>query len=105
MIKINFHNGLACPFFVCDVCRKPITVPTMAMVAWGEARGGDGESITPAHVHKGSCLDVFEPSLPVGHQLMTDELTDHMAFLLDNSGFNAAPCLKSGIYPLKTIRD
>ncbi len=93
MIRIHFLDGMSCPFFVCDVCKEMILDGLLAMAVWGDGLDDnprtDGGSITPAHAHKGACLDAFEARLPAGHHLMTDELTDHVEFMLDNSRLRA----------------
>jgi len=81
---VYFIEGLACPFYRCDVCSRRITDPHMAMVAWGEA-GDHPEHLPVRHVHKRECLDTFEASLPKGHTLMTTELIEHMDMLRDNT--------------------
>jgi hypothetical protein len=89
VIMIKFIDALACPLFVCDVCREAITEPGMAV--WSEAAGAlDGGSCQPAHVHKKRCLDAFEAGLSAGETLMTDELVDHVGFLLANSRIDPA---------------
>ena len=86
MIQIAFLRGLSCPVFACDVCGGELTDPDMAMAAWSEDGGRDGKApVAVAHVHKGRCLDAFEEAVTPA-RLMTDELTDHVAFLVTNSG-------------------
>jgi hypothetical protein len=96
MIAIHFIEGLSCPFFVCDVCGKRITDPLMATAVWGEHAGfpergvgDDGTSVVPAHVHKGACWQMFASRLAKGQSVMDDELSDHVEFLLKNSGLRA----------------
>lgn len=86
-VAIHFIEGLSCPFFVCEVCGKRITDQARAMAAWGELLTDKREhgQLTPAHVHNGACLDIFETRLPEGQRLMTDELGTHIAFLANNS--------------------
>lgn len=90
-IAIHFIDGLSCPFFVCEVCGNRITDVAQAMAAWGEVLGGtrNGDPVTPAHVHKGACLDIFEKRLAKGQRLMTEELATHLEFLADNSNSEA----------------
>lgn len=88
-IELHWIEGLACPFFICVVCKKRITDQPMAMCAWGEPLKDLGKAnISPSHVHKGACLETFEEQLPKGEHLMTVELRDHIKFLADNSNFD-----------------
>lgn len=85
MIAVHYIDGLACPFFACDVCGRRVADVALGMAAWGE---DDAElrqaGVTAAHVHKGPCLDAFEARLPAGKSLMTAELAEHVEHLLHN---------------------
>lgn len=81
---VYFLEGLACPFYRCDVCGRRITDPHIAMVAWGEA-DDHPERLPVRHIHKRECLPILEARLPKGQRLMTAELTEHMDMLRVNT--------------------
>lgn len=85
MITVHMIEGLACPFFSCDVCRERIDDIGLAWAVWGEGPG-DETCCLVHHVHKGPCLRVFEGRLPDGADLASDELSDRLAFLSANCG-------------------
>ena len=84
-VVLYLKEGLCCPFFRCDVCKKRILDGGLAMAAWGEEEWKDDTEKDCSHVHKGKCLRTFEAELPEGQMLMTDELRDHYRFLGNNS--------------------
>lgn len=86
-IRVKFVEGLACPVFACDVCGGEIRDSGMAMAAWSEGPEEPQRSDSPiaiSHLHKGACLDQFEARIGAA-RLMTDELSEHLAFLVANA--------------------
>jgi hypothetical protein len=84
MIRIERHDGRACPFLYCDQCGEKIRDTGAAVAAW-RAWGA-----TVSIVHKGACLDRYEREwCEEPSELCTEELDAHLYYLARNHGVEA----------------
>ena len=87
MIKI-FQEGVeSVPMFVCDICGKPIKEPDNGVVVFKNLMK-NGESCEVLHAHKGRCHDLAEERITkTGAYVGWNEMIDHLALLVQNTGF------------------
>jgi len=84
MIRIERHDGRACPFLYCDQCGEKIRDTGAAVAAW-RAWGG-----LVSVLHKGQCLAQFEREwCEEPWELCTEELDAHLYYLANNHGVKA----------------
>jgi hypothetical protein len=72
---LTTQDGRHCAIFTCDICAKQITDAEMALAV----HRNDGTWI---HKHKGACDNRDDPK----HDQSWDEFTDHLVYLIINSG-------------------
>ena len=84
MIRIERHDGRACPFLYCDHCGRKVEDTASAVAAW-RAWG-----VMVNIVHKGECLAQFERQwCEESWELCTEELDVHLYQLANNCGVKA----------------
>ncbi len=97
MIKMLYRAERArfAPVIICDSCGQPITNAGRAGVVFANVtlsgnRPADGATADVRHAHKGPCLDQAEAAM--GGRELTGwiEMTEHLRFLLGNTGLTPA---------------